>query len=258
MRNPLFRVRLIPAFLLLISIGAFVFSPPVQANAPSGWAEDGLIKFRVFRNDAPLGVVMLRFNINKDKYIVDTQTLFDYKIGPFTLYYYALRARDEWNGTLLLKARGMVNDDGEIFRVEGESEPNGFRFSGGEGVQLAPLDASVPSTYWNTALTRASKLIDLQYGKLRKITMTKTGSETILSEGKEIEAVRYEMRGELDLDIWYDKRGEWAKMTFTVNESDFEYVRVVPRAGDEVRFLDLESVKDVGSEEIRNVLKELE
>ncbi len=258
MRNSMFRVRLISALLLIVTFGAFVSSSPARANAPSGWAEDGLIKFRVFRNDSPLGVVMLRFNINKDKYIVDTQTLLDYRIGPFSLYYYALRARDEWNGTLLLTARGIVNDDGEIFKVEGKSEPNGFRFSGGEGVQLAPLGASVPSTYWNNALTRASKLIDLQYGRLRKITMTKTGPETILSEGREIEAVRYEMRGELDLDIWYDKRGEWAKMTFTVDEADFEYVRIVPRAGDEARFLDLESINDVGSEEIRNVLKELE
>lgn len=201
---------------------------------------------------------MLRFNIDNDLYVVDTQTLLDYRIGPFSLYYYALRARDEWNGPLLLTARGIVNDDGEIFRVDGKSEPGGFRFSGAEGVHLAPLGVSVPSTYWNTALTRASKLIDLQYGRLRKITMTKTGQENILSEGRQIKAERYRMQGELDLDIWYDKRGEWAKMRFTVDETDFEYVRIVPRAGDETRFLELESVKDIGSDGIRSVLKELE
>ncbi|WP_028464931.1 DUF6134 family protein [Nisaea denitrificans] len=258
MKCSLFRYFRVFALLLLVTPVAFAFSSPLWANAPSGWAQDGLIKFQVFRNDSPLGVVMLRFNVNNDVYTVDTQTLFDYRIGPFSLYYYALRARDEWSGPLLLSARGMVNDDGEIFRVDGEAEPEGFRFSGGEGEHLAPLGTSVPSTYWNTALTRASELIDLQYGRLRKITMTKTGPETILSKGERIEAERYQMRGELDLDIWYDKRGEWAKMSFTVDDSNFEYVRIVPRAGDETRFLELESVKDIGSEEIRNVLRELE
>ncbi|WP_226886425.1 DUF6134 family protein [Nisaea nitritireducens] len=258
MRNSIFRRYRVFTALLIASWAAFSFVQEGRANAPSGWAEDGLIKFRVFRNDSPLGVVMLRFDVRNNRYTVDTQTLFDYSVGPFSLYYYALRARDEWNGAQLLTARGVVNDDGEIFRVDGKTEPDGFRFSGGEGEHLAPLDVSVPSTYWNRALVRASKLIDLQYGRLRKITMTKVGPETIESQGKRIEAVRYEMRGELDLDIWYDMRGEWAKMSFTVDDSNLEYVRIVPRPGDESRFLELDSVKDLGSEEVRNVLKDLE
>lgn len=258
MRKATFRLCRIFNVLLIGSCAAFAFMQEVRANAPSGWAKDGLIKFRVFRNDSPLGVVMLRFDVRNNRYIVDTQTLFDYSVGPFTLYYYALRARDEWNGEQLLTARGVVNDDGEIFRVDGKLEPDGFRFSGGDGVHLAPLDVSVPSTYWNRALVRASKLIDLQYGRLRKITVTKVGPEVIESQGKRIEAVRYEMRGELDLDIWYDMRGEWAKMSFTLDNSNLEYVRVVPRAGDEGRFLELDSVTDLGSGEVRNVLKGLE
>ncbi|MEQ8334411.1 DUF6134 family protein [Nisaea sp.] len=258
MRNPRFsRIRFFSVVLLslLVSLPAI---PVALATVPPGWAEDGLIKFRAFRNGSPLGVVMLRFNIKEDKYIVDTQTLFDYKIGPFTLYYYALRARDEWKDAQLLSARGMVNDDGDFFKVDGRAESGGFRFAGREGEHLAPFAASVPSTYWNTSLTRASKLIDLQYGRLRDIAMTKLGTETIESEGRQVEATRYEMRGELDLDIWYDTRGEWVRMSFTVDESDFDYVRIVPRPGDETRFLDLESVKDIGSEEVRNALRELE
>ena len=66
------------------------------------------------------------------------------------------------------------------------------------------------------------------------------------------------MRGELDLDIWYDMRGEWVRMSFTVDDSTIEYVRIVPRPGDKRRFLELDSVKDLGSEEVRNALKDLE
>ena len=257
MRNLRFRrIRFFSMVLFAVLIGLSA-APAARATAPSGWAEDGLIKFRAFRNGSPLGVVMLKFDIKEEKYIVDTQTLFDFRMGPFSLYYYALRARDEWKDAQLLTARGMVNDDGEFFKVDGKAELGGFRFSGREGEHLAPFGVSVPSTYWNTALTRASKLIDLQYGRLREIAMTKVGPEIIESEGRQVEAVRYEMR-ELDLDIWYDTRGEWAKMSFTVDESDFDYVRIVPRPGDETRFLDLDSVKDIGSEQVRNVLKELE
>ncbi|MBO6561250.1 MAG: hypothetical protein JJ959_11970 [Nisaea sp.] len=225
---------------------------------PKGWAEDGLIKFKVYREGDPLGVVMLRFDIKDGKYLVDTQTLFDFRIGPFTLYYYALRAQDEWDGNKLLRARGVVNDDGDVFIVDGESAPEGFRFSGREGEHVAPPGESVPSTYWNFALTDATKLIDLQYGRLRNITMTEVGQETILAEGREIDALHYRMRGELDLDIWYGRNGEWVKMTFVHDGAAFEYVRVAPRAGDRDRFIELDAVKSAGSETVRVVLEDLE
>ena len=88
--------------------------------------------------------------------------------------------------------------------------------------------------------------------------MTKAGTESIEAEGNLVEAVRYEMRGDLDLDIWYDMRGEWAKMRFTLDKSAIEYVRIVPQAGDESRFIDMDSVEDIGSKDVRNVLKQLE
>lgn len=229
-----------------------------QTLVPRGWAEDGLIKFKVYRNGDPLGVVMLKFDIKDGKYIVDTQTLFDYRIGPFTLYYYALRAQDEWSGKDLVRARGVVNDDGEVYLVAGRSEAGGFRFRGGEGEHLAPLGSSVPSTYWNYALTDATKLIDLQYGRLRSITMTEIGPETIEAEGRQVEAIHYEMRGELDLDIWYDSRREWVKMRFVHDGADFDYVRVAPREGDKDRFIELDAVENIGSEAVRVVLEALE
>lgn len=225
---------------------------------PKGWAEDGLIKFKVYREGDPLGVVMLRFDIKDGKYVVDTQTLLDFRVGPFTLYYYALRAQDEWDGSNLVRARGVVNDDGEVFIVDGRAEPGGFRFAGSDGEHLAPAGKSVPSTYWNYALTDATKLIDLQYGRLRNITMTEVGPETILAEGKQVEAVHYQMRGELDLDIWYGRNGEWVKMTFVHDGADFEYVRVAPRPGDRDRFIELDAVKSAGSETVRVVLEGLE
>ena len=258
MSKTMFRAsRILTTLLITLSI-AISFEQEGRANAPSGWAEDGLIKFRVLRNESPLGIAMLKFNVKENIYTVDMQTLFYYSVGPLPLYHYALRTRDEWRGSELLSARGVVNDDGRIFRVDGKSEADGFRFSGAEGEQLAPLDVSVPSTYWNNALVRAQKLIDLQYGRLRNITMTKAGTESIEAEGNPVEAVRYEMRGDLDLDIWYDMRGEWAKMRFTLDKSVIEYVRIVPQAGDESRFIDMDSVEDIGSKDVRNALKQLE
>ncbi|UUX49751.1 DUF6134 family protein [Nisaea acidiphila] len=245
------------AALLLTSVFA-VGGAAAATLVPEGWAADGLIKFKVYRNGDPLGVVMLRFDVKDGRYIVDTQTLFDYRVGPFTLYYYALRAQDEWDGSDLLRARGVVNDDGEVFLVDGRTEAGGFRFTGSEGEHLAPLGSSVPSTYWNHALTDASRLIDLQYGRLRNITMTEIGPETIEAEGRKLEAVHYEMRGELDLDIWYDQRREWVKMTFVHDGADFDYVRVAPREGDKDRFIELDAVEKIGSEQVRVVLEALE
>jgi len=255
-----FRARVLRLMMPALLLAGLLLPDGAAASSliPKGWAEDGLIKFKVYREGNPLGVVMLRFNVKDGKYLVDIQTLFDFRIGPFTLYYYALRAQDEWNGSELLRARGVVNDDGEVYIVDGRAGPDGFRFIGREGEYLAPPGQAVPSTYWNYALTDATKLIDLQYGRLRNITMTEIGPETILAEGREVEATHYEMRGDLNLDIWYGGNGEWAKMTFVHGGAAFEYVRVAPRPGDRDRFIDLDAVKSAGSETVRVVLEELE
>ncbi|WP_420405341.1 DUF6134 family protein [Nisaea sp.] len=255
-----FCARFLPLIASALFLATLLQADVASASSlvPKGWAQEGLIKFKVYREGDPLGVAMLRFDINNGNYRVDMQTLLDFNVGPFTLYYYALRAQDEWNGSELLSARGVVNDNGDVFIVDGRAGPDGFRFAGREGEHVAPPGESVPSTYWNYALTDATKLIDLQYGRLRNITVTEAGSETILAEGKEVEAVHYEMRGDLDLDIWYGRNGEWVKMTFVHDGARFEYVRVAPRPGDRDRFLELDAVKSAGSETVRVVLEELE
>ncbi len=44
------------------------------------------------------------------------------------------------------------------------------------------------------------------------------------------------MRGDIDLDIWYDADRMWQKMTFSVGGSFIEYARIEPEIADVGRF----------------------
>lgn len=244
---------------VLVAAALCSLAPLGQAAAHHlpGWPAAGLIKFEALRDGAPLGVVMQRFRQDGERHEVDTQILFDFSLGPVSLYHYALRSRDVWQADRLVAADGVVNDDGDLFEVSVAGRGESLRVEGGEGTLQAPPLGAMPSTYWNTDLVRANTLIDLQFGRLRKIAMTAKGREPVEVEGRTVEATRYEMRGDLDLDIWYDARGEWVKMAFVVSGSEIVYRRVTPSPADGDRMLDRSIVPAMSGADVRRALEQL-
>jgi hypothetical protein len=62
------------------------------------------------------------------------------------------------------------------------------------------------------------------------------------------------MRGDLDIDIWYNAKGEWVKLTFSVGDSDIEYKRVTPLEADMDAFVALDKVADISGAEVRALI----
>ena len=51
-----------------------------------------------------------------------------------------------------------------------------------------------------------------------------------------IEANRYAMRGDIDLDFWYDSRERWRKMSFTIKGGFMEYFEMAGAPSDQNLF----------------------
>ena len=79
-------------------------------------------------------------------------------------------------------------------------------------------------------------MLDSQLGRILEFDIAKIGTERIDVLGQPVEADRFAMRGDVDLDFWYDADRVWQKMAFTIKGGFMEYDRVAPTAEDEGLF----------------------
>lgn len=89
----------------------------------------------------------------------------------------------------------------------------------------APPNAHL-ATHWNRAML-TGPLINTEDGKLVTPTTHAAGTETVLVAGRPVKAQRYEVRGEIEFDTWYDTTPSWVALRFKARDgSEVRYQRV--------------------------------
>lgn len=190
-----------------------------------------ILKFDVTRNGSPLGVVMERFGDG----ITDVYIAFKVDLAYITVYRYEHRSREHWRDGRLVALDTVTNDNGEAQKVTARATAAGLEVNGKAGRLVAPADI-LPSSYWHPRFLDQTRMLDSQLGRILEFSITAVGTETIEALGKPTACTRYAMRGDIDLDFWYDSDRVWQKMTFTIGGGFFEYTRVPPVPGDAQRF----------------------
>jgi hypothetical protein len=82
-------------------------------------------------------------------------------------------------------------------------------------------------THWK-AEALSGPLFNPQEGKLLRLTARRVGAERIkLANGELIAATRWSLRGESQIDNWYDQGGAWAALRGRLPDgSTMEYRRL--------------------------------
>jgi hypothetical protein len=180
------------------------------------------ISFRVFREGSPMGSHTIKLTQEGDKTIADIAIDLKVAFGPLTLYSYTHRNREVWQKGKLVELRTSTNDNGTQYNVAGKATKKGFIVTGSGGEFIAPNDIMTTS-YWQARTMEQDQLLDTQHGKLVSV-QSREHSREILHWGKhKLPAKHYQVRGELDLDIWYDDAGNWVKLLFKARGSEIIY-----------------------------------
>lgn len=206
------------------------FSPAELARSesqalPTWTPEPGdQIVFNVLRKGNPFGRHEVRFSETPDgDLLVDTEVRLKAGMGPITVFSYALDASETWSEGRLVALDGTLKSSGSEGRVtalvdDGQLSVDGTEFSG--AVDLGIL----PSSHWNILQTQAEKLVSTEDGEIIDVTVTEQGVETIEAGGEMIDATRYLMDSDIDVDLWYDVEGRWVKLAFEARGQSIEYV----------------------------------
>jgi hypothetical protein len=205
------RRQLLARGIGLMSGMAILGAKSVSANETSGD-----LRFEVMRNGSEIGYHVLSFRQEAERLTVDIDIELRVKFAFITAYSYEHRNREEWEAGRLLGFKSSTNDNGVHSAVETRLEDGQLLIAGSAGRQTGPADL-LPTTYWHRNFMDRERWIDTQNGRIVESAVTPEGSERIESAGRMIEANRFKLRGDLDVDLWYhDDR--WVKLGFNASD----------------------------------------
>lgn len=184
------------------------------------------VSFRVERAGNPIGTHEIRFTRDGDTLRVAVDIDLAVSFGPITVFRYMHRNRETWREGKLVALESETNDDGKRYTVSAKATENGLRVtSSANGTFIAPEDI-IPTSYWNPATLRQTRLLDTQKGRIIDVSIEETGAYEAAIAGRSVPVREYRMTGDLKLRLWYSGDGEWLNVMFGARGEEVGY-RVV-------------------------------
>ncbi len=203
-----------------VAVALLALAGPLGAALPI--KED--IAFKVFRDGDPLGHHRVGFRREAGDLHVEIDIQLEVKLAFLTVFRYRHSNREVWRDGRLVAINTETDDDGESYWLQGRATAEGFEVEGSSGRFVAPADV-MPTSYWNAETVTRQRLLDTQRGRLLDVEIEPTGSEIVVVAGRTVDAQRYAMSGDLELDLWYAPDGEWAKIAFEARGAEVVYAR---------------------------------
>jgi hypothetical protein len=180
------------------------------------------LDFEALRDGSPLGTHRLRFRREGDLLHVEIAIDFAVSFAFLTFYRYRHRNHEVWQGDRLVRLDAATDDDGERFEVRARAEGDRLLVDGSGGRLELPAD-TLTTSYWHERTVERSEWLNTQDGRLARSAVTARGSERVEAAGREVEAARYTLEGDISSDLWY-RDGLWVKLRFAARGSTIEYV----------------------------------
>jgi hypothetical protein len=179
----------------------------VLATTPRG----GSLAFVVYRNGVAVGRHLMTFSGPADSPRVTTEVEMTIKLGPVPVFRYRHHAEERWLSGQFADLDTRTDANGRKRRVSARRTEAGVMIDTGGAKVAAPANAA-PLTHWNNQVL-GGPLFNPQEGKLLRINARLGGVETIKAAGgATIRATRWSLRGDAEIENWYDASGAWAAL----------------------------------------------
>jgi hypothetical protein len=141
---------------------------------------------------------------------LSSEAEFRVRLFGVPVYRYRHRAEEIWRGECLDSLGADTDDGGDQTRVQLRAGPaDAFQLQGPQGtMQLYGCLASF--AYWNPALRRQSRLLNVQTGRIEQVQWQRVESAEIDVQGRPLKATRWRLSGtERPLDVWWADDVQW-------------------------------------------------
>jgi hypothetical protein len=194
-----------------------------SAGATSQVPAPDTLAFHILRKAETIGEHTLTFTRTANDLTVEVAVDIVVGIGPIAFFRYRHRATERRSAGRVTAVDSETNDDGTPHRMTARREDAGLVVEGSRASRYTAPPRSLPGTHWDRAMLDAP-FINTEDGRLMHPTVTPDGMHTIDVTGGAVEAQCYKLRGDCDLDTYYD--AAWAGLQFIARDgSQIRYVR---------------------------------
>ena len=194
----------------------------LAAVPPESQPSERLV-FDVLMDGRAIGQHAVTLWRNDDKTHVDIDIDLEVGLGPIVFYRYEQRNKAYWEEGMLSSFLSRTDDDGDVFTVAGTRKAEGLSVAVNGTAETVVADW-FPTTYWDKRTVLQDRLLATRDGAVLNVETVSAGFETIDVRGTPTRTEKFEMRGDLNIDLWYDMRDRWVKLAFSYLGNRFDYV----------------------------------
>ena len=207
-------------FTLVLSLVVHVSVPLVSAHAAYDGPEP--IEFTILMGGDTVGFDRVEFEDHGDTLEVIREIKITVTFLMFNAYEYTHYDREVWKDGALQSLVAKTNDNGETFRVQAQKTDQGLHVMTGDSSYVTSPEI-IPTSYWNRQLINQKQLLDTQHGRILEVNTREVGTEKFKYGSRMVSTRKYRVKGELELEIWYDQSDRWIRLAFEKNDYEFIY-----------------------------------
>ena len=201
-----------------------------SASADHG-VSSGTLQFAVELDGNSIGEHVIMFHqLPEDSIEVDIRIDLQVKFGPFTMFNYTHQNNTTWHAGRLVRMQSETDDDGRPFSLHAVARSTGLSIESSSLASYTAPPETLPTTYWMSSTVKQTRLINTQNGEFLEIRASELGSESVTGPNGLISATRYQLDGDLQIDLWYDDDETLVKLAFESRGGKVIY-RLVSRSG---------------------------
>jgi len=210
---------------LIAGVLSAAATPGLAAAAPPR-----SLRFNIVRNGKPFGQYSVVFAAQGDLLTVTSDVAMLMRISGLTVFSYRLHCVEVWRGDRFMELRSQAKRDNQgdqEYIVSAVRSPTGaIKVTNKDGLVALPPNAH-PLTHWNREALKGP-LFNPQDGYPLRLTAQPVGADAVtLANGARLKADHWALRGESQIDDWYDNAGVWAGLRAVFpDRSIVEYRRI--------------------------------
>jgi hypothetical protein len=171
-----------------------------------------------------VGRHVITFSCQDDDLVVETRIEGEVKILMVPLFKRNGSYREVWRGDRLIAFDSRTDDNGEVYEVSARAGRDRTVIQGRRGRIEAPPTV-VSNHPWNHEVVGRTLLFDTQRGRLQKVQVTLSGTDTITVAGRTVAAQKYLVTGDLERELWYDAAGNWLQSRLEHDGAEITLIR---------------------------------
>ena len=179
--------------------------------------------FNIIWRDIEVGYSSINLIKNGSNLIAKVDVKIDVSLLGIKLYSYSLKCQEIW------KNKELLSLDSEVFIGKkreysiGKKTSNGFEI---DGSSFSGVIKGNPATtsYFTPDFLKREVWISTQNGKPLQVKCTRIGTEKVDSPEGFINATKWQVRGDLNMFLFYDDTNEWVSSRFRAGGSDATFI----------------------------------